>query len=408
VAFSTSTTVTSTTLAQQLRREWHLLMTDNWLRASVSWVPLLLFFILWWIFSSGIPQNLSIGIVDLDHSDLSRSLVRHYDSNPVLSVMSQYANVKQGSQALISGKINALVIIPFDLKRDVMIGHPPQVTAFYNTQFLLTGKLVSSGLEVAQLTFSAKIDIVKAMIQGDALDQAIASAVPISTQITPLFNANNNYAQFLASAVIPAIWQVLIVLITMLALSRELRLNGLVDWLKDNPFKAIMGKLLPYTFMLWLHGAIFLYFMFEVLHWPMHGDWMILLISQLLMILASQAVALLAFVIVQNADISLSFAAAYTAPSFAFMGITFPASNMNLLAQIWRDLIPVSHYMQIQLYQSNHGASIQTALPEMGALVLFLITFFIAWQWIHYVILKSYKMPIANVGVSKKVKLGLG
>lgn len=391
---SQASTSTSVTIAQQMRREWGLLITDTWLSASVSWIPLLLFFILWWIFSAGIPRDLAIGIVDLDHSDLSRNLIRHYDSNPVLNVMSQYDSVRQGSSALVSGKINALVVIPSDLKRDVMTGHPPQVTAFYSTQFLLTGKLVASGLEMAQQTFSAEIDIIDAMIQGDVIDQAISSAVPVSAQITPLFNANSNYAQFLASAIIPAIWQVLVILITMLALSRELRLKGLADWLKNNPFKAIMGKLLPYTLMLWLHGAIFLYCMFEVLNWPMHGDWGILLISQLLMILASQAVALLVFVVVQDADISLSFAAAYTAPSFAFMGITFPATNMNTLAQIWRDLIPVSHYMQIQLYQTNHGASVQTALPQMGALTLFFIAFFIAWQWIHYVILKSHKTPV--------------
>jgi ABC-2 type transport system permease protein len=377
------------TILQQLRREWGLLMTDPWLRAFVSWVPLLVFFILWWIFSAGIPRDLAIGIVDLDHSDLSRSLVRHYDANPVLRVSRQYSAVNQGSFDLRSGKINALVVIPSDLKRDVLIGQPPQVTAFYNSQFLLTGKLVNSGLQYAQATFSAKIGVVKAMILGQTVNQAITTAVPVSTQITPLFNINSNYAQFLASAVIPACWQIIIVLVTMLTLSREIRLQGLANWLIDNPFKAIVGKLLPYTFLLWLHGAVFLYFMYDVLNWPMHGDWGILLLSQLLMILASQAVALLVFLVVQDADTALSFAAAYTAPSFAFMGVTFPVTDMNNLALIWRDLIPVSHYIQIQLSQANHGASIQTALPQMGALMLFFIAFLLAYKWVIFNILKT-------------------
>ncbi len=133
----------------------------------------------------------------------------------------------------------------------------------------------------------------------------------------------------------------------------------------------------------------------------MNGHWGILLLSQLLMILESQAVALLVFVIVQNTDLVLSFAAAYTAPSFAFMGITFPATDMNTLALIWRDLIPVSHYMQIQLYQANHGASIETALPQMGALMLFFIAFPIAWQWVTYVILKTHKANVNHTGADK-------
>ena len=386
---------------QHLRREWGLLITDPWLRAFVSWVPLLLFFILWWIFSAAIPRDLAIGVVDLDHSDLSRSLVRHYDANSVLRVSNQYASVREGSFALRGGEINALIVIPAKLKRDVITGHPPQVTAFYNTQFLLTGEVVSSGLLFSQETFAVKIDILKAMAHGEVIDQAIATAIPVSGQITALFNSNNNYAQFLASAIIPAFWQVLIILVTIVALSRELRLQGLASWLENNPIRAIVGKLLPYTLILWIHGAIFLYVMFYVLNWPMNGDWRILLISQLLTILASQAVALLVFVIVQNADLALSFAAAYSAPSFAFMGITFPATDMNVLAQIWRDLIPVSHYMQIQLYQSNHGASIETALPQMGALVLFLICFPLAYQWIIHLILKNHKSDVHSVSVEQ-------
>ena len=386
---------------QQLRREWGLLITDPWLRAFVSWVPLLLFFILWWIFSAAIPRDLAIGVVDLDHSDLSRNLVRHYDANSVLRVSNQYASVREGSFALRGGEINALIVIPAKLKRDVITGHPPQVTAFYNTQFILTGEVVSSGLLLAQETFAVKIDVLKAMAHGQVIDQAIATAVPVSGQITPLFNSNNNYAQFLASALIPAFWQVLIILVTLVALSRELRLQGLASWLENNPIRAIVGKLLPYTLILWIHGAIFLYVMFCVLNWPMNGDWGILLFSQLLMILASQAVALLVFVIVQNADVALSFAAAYSAPSFAFMGVTFPATNMNTLAQIWRDLIPVSHYMQIQLYQSNHGASIETALPQMGALVLFFICFPLAYQWIVHVILKNHKPDVHSARIEQ-------
>ena len=57
--------------------------------------------------------------------------------------------------------------------------------------------------------------------------------------------------------------------------------------------------------------------------------------------------------------------------------------------------------MQIQLYQANHGASMQTALPQMGALMLFLIAFPIARQWIVYVILKNHKTDVNRTGADK-------
>ncbi len=367
-------------LQQQLRREWQLLLSDVWLRALVSWVPLLLFLILWWIFSAGLPRDLAIGIVDLDHSDLSRGLIRQYDAHPSLRVSQQFSDVSAGSRAMRNGEINALLVIPYRLKKDIVTGRPPQVTSFYNSQFLLTGNMIASALSQAHATFGARLEVMNAMMDGSVGEQALAAAVPVGTQTTPLFNISTNYANFLVSALIPSIWQILIVVITMLALSREMRSHGLVAWLGDKPLAAIAGKLLPYSIILWLQGMVFLWFMYGFLGWPMNGNWFVLLLSQLLMVLASQSMGLLLFLLVKDPARSLSLAAAYTAPSFAFMGVTFPATDMILPAQIWRDFLPVSHYINIQLYQANHGASVSTALPQLGALLLFSVAFLLAYQ----------------------------
>ena len=368
------------TLQQQIRRELKLLLSDSWLLALSSWVPLLLFFILWLIFSAGLPRELAIGIVDLDHSNISRGLIRQYDAHPSLRVSRQFSDVSHGSSAMRNSEINALLVIPYDMEKHIITGRPPQVTAFYNSQFLLTGNMVASALQHAHGTFGARLEVMSALTQGNVGEQALGAAVPVGTQATALFNINTNYANFLVSGLIPGLWQILIVVTTMLAISREMRLQGLAAWLGQQPLAAIAGKLLPYTAILWLQGILFLWFMYGLLDWPMNGSWDILLLSQLLTVLASQAMGLLLFLVVKNSARALSLAAAYTAPSFAFMGVTFPATDMILPAQIWRDLLPISHYIDIQLYQANHGASILSALPQMGALLLFSVAFLLAYQ----------------------------
>ena len=111
---------------------------------------------------------------------------------------------------------------------------------------------------------------------------------------------------------------------------------------------------------------------------PMNGSWIALLIAQLLMVIASQAMAILLFIVIKNGARALSIAAAYTAPSFAFMGVTFPATDMTLPARIWRDFLPVSHYIEVQISQANHGASTLLVLPQMGNLLLFNLAFVVA------------------------------
>lgn len=365
-------------LHRQLGREWRQLKSDPWLFALVSWVPVVLFIFLWYIFSAGLPRDLAIGVVDLNHSQLSRSVIRHYDASPMLQVEQQFASISDGRRALVSADINALVVIPANMEADTRIGRPPQITVFYNAQFLLIGKLIASALLQSQGTFNAKVGALQALSQGKIGVQAIGAAVPVASQVTALFNINSNYAQFLASAIIPAIWQILIVVAAILSMSRELRSGGIVTWLGKTPVTAMLVKLLPYTVIFWLHGAVFLFGMYSVLGWPMNGSWIVLLIAQLLMVIASQAMALLLFIIIKNGARALSIAAAYTAPSFAFMGVTFPATDMTLPARIWRDFLPVSHYIEVQISQANHGASILLVLPQMGNLLLFNLAFIVA------------------------------
>jgi len=372
-------------------REWHFLKKDYWLMSLVTWVPICLFILLWYIFSAGLPRDLSIAVVDLDHSQMSRSLIRHYDANPMLRVERQFASIDEGQTALKAADVNALIILPSQLEADTRIGRPPQVTVFYNAQFLLTGKLTASALLQSQGTFNAKISAMKAYSQGKVGIHALGAAVPVNSQITALFNISSNYAQFLVTAIIPAMWQILIVVVTLLALSRELRLQGLTSWLGNNPARAILAKLWPYTLILWLHGLLFLLGMYVVLGWQMNGSWFIILLTQLLMVIASQGMAILLFVLVKDAVRVLSLAAAYTAPSFAFMGVTFPATDMALPARIWRELLPVSHYIEVQIAQASHGATAISSFPQMFNLLLFCVAFLPAFLIAKRLVNKSNK-----------------
>jgi len=374
-------------MPRHAHREWHLLRSDPWLLSLVTWVAPLLFVLIWWIFSAGLPRSLPMGVVDFDHSDLSRNLISHYDANPGLRVVQQFASVAEGSHALRGGEINALVVIPRDLKRGVITGQPKRVTAFYDTQLLLIGKLINSAIVQSHRTYGIRVEAFMALAQGETGAQAISAAIPMGSQVTPLFNLNGDYAKFLAAAIIPALWQILMISITIMALSRELREQGVAAWLSNAPIGAIVSKLYPYTLLLWLQGLFFLWFLYVFLGWPMNGSWRLLIVAQLLTVLASQAMALMIFFITQNAARAFSFAAAYSAPSFAFLGITFPTSDMNFLAQFWRSLLPVAHYMDIQLIQANHGASIKTAVPDLLQLLLFLlllpILFWVATKITH-------------------------
>lgn len=360
--------------SQSLRREWQVLATDGWLKALLSWVPPLVFLLVWAVFSAGIARDLPIGVVDLDQSRLSRQAVRYYDASPALAVARAFSSVEQGSAALRGGDIYALVVLPAQLEKQTLLGHTPEITTFYNSQFILIAKLVKSAMMQAQGTLNAQLDTLMNLAEGNAvLSQALGKAVPIRTQITPLYNRNNHYGQFLVAGAVPAMWQILMVITTILVLAAQDRQQSLQAWFKPAPCRRLFGKLLPYTLILWIHGMLFLVALYGVLGWPMHGNWLVLGGAQLLTVLACQGVGALLYLATQDATRAMSLAAGFTAPAFAFVGVTFPATDMPLLAQIWRSALPVTHYLDVQLHQVNHGQRLHEATPQLLALAAFLL-----------------------------------
>lgn len=360
----------------RLLREWRFLAADPWLASLVSWIPLLLFGSIWFIFSGGIARDLACGVVDLDDSRISRGLIRQYDASPALSVARAYRTTAEGARALRDGEIYALVILPASLEKDALRGRTPQVTAFYNSQFILIGRLLNAALQQSHGTSVAGIEVVGNLLSGSSTPNgAQAAAVPLVNQTNPLFNSSSNYAQFLVSAIVPAIWQVLIVVTTVLSLASELRRDGLARWLGPRPAAALLAKMLPFSFLFWLQGATYLWGMFVLLDWPMHGSWKVLLAAQLLTVLACQAAGACIFLLSRDPVRALSLAAAYTAPAFAFMGITFPVTDMNLAARIWRSLLPIGYYIDIQVSQANYGLPLTTVMPEFCKLAVFLLLF---------------------------------
>ncbi|WP_165312728.1 ABC transporter permease [Vibrio ziniensis] len=371
--------VSTSTASPAIESQWQLLRRDRWLLSCLTWIPIALAVTIWWIFSQAIVRDLPVGVVDLSNSRLSRQLTRELDATSTLSVIRSYTNVAQASEDLKATEIYAYVVIPRQFDKSIYRGDQPQITTFFNSQMILVGRLINSAVVQAQSTFNAQIEVVKTLAKGQQTTLgAMSHVLPIRTQITPLFNKNTNYAQFLVSAVVPAIWQIAMVVTTIMILTANHRTYGLAIWAKTNPLSRLVATLAPYSLVFVLQGAVFLTWFYHGLDWPLHGQISTILIAQWFTVIACMIMGSLFFFISLDPARAMSFAAAYTAPSFAFMGITFPTSDMGLLAQIWRSLLPVSHYIDVQVSQASYGFdayhSLASLWPMLGYLVPFGLT----------------------------------
>ena len=361
-----------------LLRQWAIVRKDKWLLSCLTWIPLLLAASIWLIFSQGIARDLPVAIVDLEHSQISQQFTRLVDASPTLQVTQKYSSASEAAKAMIERDIYGYVVIPRHFDRDLYLGLNPQVSVFYNSQFILIGKLVNSALLQAQGTFNAQLEVVKQLSHGNTtMQSASGQAVTVQSQITPLFNKNTSYAQFLVSAVIPALWQIMIVVGTILVLTANVRARGLKAWLSNSPIKSLASTLTPYVTLFLAFGVAFSFWFYGLLDWPFNGSFIALTIAQLLTVISCIIMGCLFFFLTLDPARAMSFAGAFTAPSFAFMGITFPVTDMNTAAQVWRSFLPVSHYIEVQTAQSSYGVSVAHSLISLTSMLWYAVPAFV-------------------------------
>lgn len=359
------------------RREYRALWRSPWQLALVSYIPILSVLCLWWLFSAGLPRQLPVAVVDLDNSQLSRMLTRKLQANPVVSPVS-YVELSSAITAMQEAKVYGIVILPYDLKRDLLTGHSPIIDVRYNSQFLLVGKLVSSQVQLTLGTGLLEVAGAKQLLQGVPKSQVMVNLSPVTSQTTALFNRNNNYVGFLVPPVLIALWQILAMLVFSNSLSAELTAEGRL-LSGGGIWPRIMAKVALFTPILWLHGAFILAFIYQYLDMPVAGSLGLLLLAQLVMLLAVWLLVLLIFMLMRDSARMVSFGTAMFAPAFAFMGITFPVHEMPLLAQWWRLMMPSSHYIDSHVSIVSYGATWSTLVVQLTSYWGFLFLVPVLW-----------------------------
>jgi len=349
---------------------------DSWYKILlITILPLLSFGLIIAIFHSGVARDIPIAVVDSDHSALSRALLADIEASPTIDIAYTSTTVKEAIDLVKKTKVYGVVIIPNDFERDALLQKQPKVTAMLNTQYILIGKILTSALTTTLMQNSAKVEYLKSLATTQNSLTSIKKIVPIGIQVTPFFNIYQNYFYFLASALIPAIWQIFIVVTTLVSIGLIFKHHQASIVFEDGRYMAtrLIALMLPYSVAFTLMGVLYLLYIYS--SWAFQGSFALLMLGIFLTVVAYQVIAFAFFAIAPDYARSLSLGAVYTAPAFAFLGVTFPIYNMNDFALFWRDILPVSHYIELQISQANYGADISWEGDKLLALLSFWILF---------------------------------
>jgi len=156
-------------------------------------------------------SELSVSIVDLDKSDVSRSLSFSIDSTPQISVNRHDLSKKDALEAIVSQEVKGVIIIPAHFKRDLMLGKSPTIVVGVDNSYFLIFGAVLEGAMKSIMTQSAGIKVVSLLKKSIPIQSAKKIYSPYTLNEINLFNKDNSYTQY----VIPAVF-ILILQQTML------------------------------------------------------------------------------------------------------------------------------------------------------------------------------------------------
>jgi ABC-2 type transport system permease protein len=348
-------------------------------------VPLALMALLAAIFSAGLATRLPIGVLDLDSSDLSRTIIRMVDATPDSAVAVRVGDLAEGRGLILAGKIHGLLLLPRDLQRDVFAGRRPEVVFFYNTQTLTTGNLTVRGISAAVPTAAAGIRLALRAAQGEPLDFAEADLQPIPVQTHALFNPTLNYVYFLLTALIPSILQVIMVTAASYSVGLDFETRHrfrILRALGGGLWPAMAGKILPYTILFMLVLGLSDTLLFVGFELPLHGHAWLLILAGLLFVLSCQLLGSLLAITLKPMASAVSIGTLLTAPAFGFMGIGFPRLGMSAFAYGYGSLLPGTWYLTARIDQTVRGTPLDLSWKPLLILLAFTIGLagLVAWR----------------------------
>ena len=409
------------------RREWDFLVQNRWDFSVMFWMPIVLIFLVWWIFSKGMAVGIPIAVIDNDHSAQSATIIRYIDATPEVAVVKSLHSAAAAQQAIETTDVMAVVEIPENFSANLLAGKTSRLLLNVNAQYGTHSGMIQKAVQTAVSTFSAGAEMQRRVAIGEDVTLTKTSYAPIQSQSVALFNTANNYQQFLAVTVVPALLHILSMVIGASTVGRELVDKTLGEWYQsltspkfasdhasnhafirpsNHSHPVTLGHEKPKLSLIiaGLNGKL-IWAMFAYTLWAAVA---LTLVMQIFPIrLASVAITYLIFlmfmmvsfwlgVIVTVGTFSyregLSFTGFISAPSFAFSGVTFPFLAMSPAAQRWANALPLTHYLNLQTTQLQMGAPPSFAYSSfIGFFIAVMITLLLAALLTKKALLKPEK-----------------
>ena len=346
-----------------------------------------------WPYSAEVVNNVPVGIIDNDNSNLSRTIVRYASASPQIDT-ERFLNEQTAKEAMWSDQIAGYMIIPSGLEQQVLSGKAASVSVLGNGGYFILNRNVQLGFLQAVSTVSAGIEVKKNVAQGAYSPTAAKNTQAIPLQIIPLYNQTEGYGAY----VVPAV-AILIVQQTLLMATAMLIGTWYEQRRHATSIRGWLGRIMALSMLSFIIGCFYYGWAFELHHYPRGQN---MLGSLLFLALFCSTVATLGCVLglwFRQRERSMQILIFSSLPIFFLSGYPWPANQLPEALQLIRWLVPTTPGLNTSVQLNQMGASVAQVANGFYAL---------AGLWLFYFILLMlfwWRTPVINHSTQNKTVL---
>ncbi len=344
-------------------------------------IPLIVILFFSTFLNKGMPSDLPIAVVDLDYSSTSRQITRHLEAGQTCEIKYKLSSFEEAKDKMQRENIYAFVLIPKNFQADLLSGKSPKIIFYTEYAHYLAGSATMKEINTILVTLSSGINLKMRQAKGEEVNNAMANIQPIRIDSHLIGNPLMNYSYYLSSIIMPGLIFLMSLISCIYTIGVELKFETSRHWLITSGGsmpKALLGKLLPYTFI-YSVMLIFSYFiMSSVLGFETKGNIMLMFLGGILTIISYQAIGIFIIGVLPMLRDALSIGAFYGVLGFTLAGFTYPNFAMLPAVKPYTFLYPLTQYYNLYSNIQINGLTLsESYMPFIMLIAYCLIPIFV-------------------------------
>lgn len=384
-----------------LKSELSLIFEDKSILLTCLVAPILYAFFIGSIYSEKEVSEIPIAVVDFDHSNLSRKVSQLINTSEKVAIEGHYSSLEAAMFHFNNLEVQGIVILPKGFQKKTMNLDGANIELILNNTKFLTSNEINKSVQRVILTVAGGVRMQYFISNKIPFELAKQKAQPILPVVKSVYNATNNYGDYLLPILLILILQQTLIIGFGQSVVHEFK-HGVLSHLWPFSFfefiKVISAKSFYYILLYTAYFFVFYKLIFPHFSLSFNGSIFLHLVLSLLFVSVVMLYTILVASFFKTTIGWTEVMAFSTYPLFLVSGYSWPIDAMPRGLQLFANILPSTPYFNVFNAIATEGAKLdQVTNGFVHLLILFLVGYLLLYIRFRFIKHKHSKLNKRNL-----------